>query len=1080
VSELSDLAKGREEGETVALSSWREGEEQGEEQNMAVTPAEAPRENHMPAGHDTKGGETMGGQTKTSTSPNEIKKAVKKAVEPAGTCLDIGAIRERLALSKGREYWRSLEEVASTPEFQAFVEKEFPPSALERTGSVSRRTFLRLMGASLALAGLTACIQRPRELEPLVPYVKKPEEIIPGEPLYFASTLTLGGYAMGVLVESNMGRPTKVDGNPDHPASLGATDPIMQASILTLYDPDRSQTVLHRGEPNLWEDFLLTVEAALADFGDGAGLRILTETITSPSLATQLERLLEKYPGARWHQYEAVNDDNAVAGAELAFGEAVDAVYNFEEADVILSLDDDFLGRGPGKLRYTRDFTDRRRVALDETVNMNRLYAVESSPGLTGTMAEHHYSLRPGQIEGVARVLAQELGLPAGTGADLPEAVTAWLGPLAQDLRANAGRSLVTAGAEQPPIVHALAHAMNNVLGNVGTTVSYIGPVAANPVNQTESLRELTRAMQAGDVEALFILGGNPAFTAPADIDFAGQLAKVAFKVHLGLYLDETAVLCDWHIPMTHELESWGDARAFDGTLSMIQPLIAPLYGGHTVYEVLAALLGDISSSNYDLVRGYWQEQVAADDFESFWRKAVHDGVVEGSGFPPRAVSLRAEVLSESPSTTPGGGLDIVFRPDPYIWDSRFANNAWLQELPRPLTKLTWDNAALISPATAERLGLDIGDVVELRYEGRAALAPIFILPGHPPDTVTAPFGFGRTQTGRVGMGVGFNAYALRTSAAPWFGSGLDIVKVGGRYPLATTQDHHAIHTIKEIGEESAERHLVRQGTVGEYRENPDFVHELEHRPEGSLYPGYLYTSYAWGMTIDLSTCTGCHACVVACQAENNIPTVGKDEVLRGREMHWIRVDRYYQGDIDHPDAVHQPVTCMHCENAPCEVVCPVGATVHSTEGLNDMVYNRCVGTRYCSNNCPYKVRRFNFFFYARLEEEALKLLLNPEVSVRSRGVMEKCTYCVQRINSARIEAELEDRRIRDGEVTPACAAACPGRAIVFGDINDPDSLVARLKSSPLNYGLLMELNTLPRTSYLARLNNPNPELEGA
>jgi molybdopterin-containing oxidoreductase family iron-sulfur binding subunit len=821
---------------------------------------------------------------------------------------------------------------------------------------------------------------------------------------------------------------------------------------------------------------LLTLENTLTSLEPGTNLRILTETVTSPSLAAQLNAVLERFPDAQWHQYEPINGDNLRAGTELAFGEPVNTLYRFDQADVILSLDADFLGSGPGKLRYTRDFSDRRRVAGAQEVRMNRLYALESSPGLTGTMADHHYSLRPSQIEGFARALLQELGVaaPAGATGDLPEAVRNWLVPLARDLQASAGRSLIIAGAEQPAIVHALAHVMNNALGNVGTTVVYTDPVEAASVNQTESLRALTQAMQAGEVGALLILGGNPAYTAPADIDFAGQLANVGFTAHLGLYQDETAILCDWHIPMAHELESWGDARAFDGTVSIIQPLIAPLYGGHSAHEVLAAALGDVTSSNYDLVRGYWQEAATA-DAEGFWRRAVHSGVIADSQLAPRPVSLRANVLSESPSVTAGGGLEVVFRPDPHLWDGRYANNAWLQELPKPLTKLVWDNAALLSPATAEGLGLSTGDVAELRYLGRAISAPVFILPGHAPDTVTLHLGYGRTQTGRVGMNNGFNAYALRTSEAPWSGSGLEVVPTGGRYRLVTTQEHNAITG----GAQQHGRHLIRHGTIREFEENPDFVQAMGHIPEGSLYPGYSYTEYAWAMAIDLGTCTGCNACVIACQSENNIPTVGKDEVARGREMHWIRVDRYFEGDLEHPHVYHQPLTCMQCENAPCEVVCPVGATVHSSEGLNDMVYNRCVGTRYCSNNCPYKVRRFNFFHYARLEDDALQLLQNPDVTVRSRGVMEKCTYCVQHISRARIDAEIQNRRVQDGEVTPACAAACPGRAITFGDINDPNSRVFQVKSSMLNYGLLTELNTHPRTSYLARLDNPNPELEG-
>jgi MoCo/4Fe-4S cofactor protein with predicted Tat translocation signal len=995
--------------------------------------------------------------------------------------LDIAAIRKRLQGRKGRDYWRSLEELADTPEFKNFVEKEFPASAFEESGKVSRRNFLRLMGASLAMAGLTACIERPRPVDALVPYVRQPEAVIPGRSIYFASTLTLNGYARGVLVESYTGRPIKIEGNPEHPASLGATDAFMQADVLGLYDPDRSQVVKHQGEDDLWERFYTDLAAAGQDFEQGTRVRFLTETITSPSLAAQLGELLERFPNGQWHVYDPVGFDNVRAGAELAFGEPVNTVYNFAEADVILSLDADFLGKGPAQLRYTRDFTDRRRVAVqevaDEDLTMSRLYVVESTLTITGTSADHHYTVRPSQIDGFARALARELGVEAGEGAELPEALSEWIGPLASDLQEHAGRSIVIAGSEQPPHIHALAHAMNDALGNVGATVIYTDPVEANPANGFESLRALAEDIRAGNVDALIILGGNPAYTAPVDLEFGDALVQVPLSVHLGLYEDETAVLSTWHVPMTHELEAWGDARAFDGTISIMQPLIAPLYGGRSPHEILAILAGDAESSNFDLVQGYWLERLD----EAAWRRAVHDGFIEGTALEPREVSLQA---LEVPAAAPAGGFEVVFRPDPSIWDGRYANNPWLQELPKPLTKLVWDNAALIGPATAEALGVTTGDVLALGDGERAIEAAAFVLPGQPADTITLHLGYGRTQTGRIGMDTGFNAYALRTSDAPWFASGLEVSPTGGRYLLVTTQDHNRIRVgrtpeeMRESGEKADDRHLVRHGTLAQYIDHPEFVYELGHTPAGSIYPGFVYTGYAWGMTVDLNTCTGCNACVLACQSENNIPTVGKDEVRRGREMHWIRIDRYFSGDMDHPHVYHQPMLCQHCENAPCEPVCPVAATVHSSEGLNDMAYNRCVGTRYCQNNCPYKVRRFNFFHYSRLEENVLDLVRNPNVTVRSRGVMEKCTFCVQRINRARIDAENEERRIRDGEIVPACAAACPARAIVFGDINDSGSEVLGLKRTQLNYALLEDLNTWPRLTYLARLGNPNAELD--
>jgi molybdopterin-containing oxidoreductase family iron-sulfur binding subunit len=545
----------------------------------------------------------------------------------------------------------------------------------------------------------------------------------------------------------------------------------------------------------------------------------------------------------------------------------------------------------------------------------------------------------------------------------------------------------------------------------------------------------------------------------------------VKFRVHLGLYDDETARLCDWHIPEAHYLEAWSDARAYDGTATIIQPLIAPLYGGKSAHELLAEILGQPGRTGYEIVRDHWKSQYRGRDFESFWRTALHEGMVAGTALPLKSVSLKKGIGETGKrGNGEGGGLEIVFRPDPTIWDGRFANNGWLQELPKPLTKLTWDNAALVSPATAERLGLSTGDVVDLQHGGRTVRAPVWILPGQAADSVTVHFGYGRTRAGRVGSGIGFNAYSIRTAAAPWFAWGLSIRKTGERYPLATTQEHHSMEG----------RHLVRAGTLAQYQEHPEFARKMgeEPTPEDSLYPKVAYDGYAWGMAIDLSACTGCNACVVACQAENNSPVVGKDQVARGREMHWIRIDRYYQGGLDDPDVYHQPVMCQHCENAPCEPVCPVGATVHSSEGLNDMVYNRCVGTRYCSNNCPYKVRRFNFLQFQDFETPSLKLMRNPNVTVRSRGVMEKCTYCVQRINAAKIEAEKENRSIRDGEIQTACQQACPTQAIVFGNINDTSSRVAKLKAEHSSYGLLAGLNTHPRTNYLAKVTNPNPEIE--
>ena len=989
--------------------------------------------------------------------------------------VDLSAIRNRLGAPSAREYWRSLEELAETEDFQKYLHREFPEQASEWNDPAGRRKFIKLMAASLALAGIGGCTRQPAET--IVPYVRAPEQFVPGKPLYYATALTLGGIATGVLVESHLGRPTKIEGNELHPASLGATDPFAQASILSLYDPDRSQVISEAGRISTWGAFLAAATRALQDqkAKAGRGLRILTGAVTSPTLSAQLQSLLKLYPQARWHQYEPASRDNAKAGSLLAFGQIVETQYRVDRANVILSLESDFLSSGPGCLRYAREFSSRRRLE-DHQRGMNRLYVVESTPTNTGSIADHRLPLPAAEIETLARALAGRIGVPGVAGpSSLPRGgVESWIGSVARDLLKNRSDCLVIPGEQQTPGVHGLAHAMNHALGNVGHTVFYTDSVEANPVDQTESLRQLAADMAAGNVEMLVILGGNPVYDAPADFDFARRMDRVPLRIHLGLYEDETSNLCHWHLPEAHALESWSDARAFDGTVSIQQPLIAPLYGGKSAQELLAALSGQPGRSGYDIVREYWKSQEPGPGFESFWRRSVHDGVMEGTAFRPRNVSLRPDFAAQvaAPAAREGQGLEVVFRTDSTIYDGRFANNGWLQELPKSLTRLTWDNAAMLSPATAQRLGLASEDVVELRLEGRSVRAPVWVLPGQADNTVTVHLGYGRTRSGRVGTGVGFSAYAIRTSTAPWSCHGLEIIKTGDRHRLACTQSHHSMEG----------RNLVRTSTLDEYTREPDIIQKMSASPTPSLslYPGFQYTGYAWGIVIDLNACVGCNSCVVACQAENNVPIVGKEQVSRGREMHWLRIDRYYRGDLDNPETFHQPVLCMHCENAPCEIVCPVAATAHSDEGLNDMVYNRCVGTRYCSNNCPYKVRRFNFLQFNDETTPVLKLMRNPDVTVRSRGVMEKCTYCVQRINEARITAEKDMRSVRDGEIVTACQAACPTQAIVFGNLNDPASRVARLKASPRNYGLLTELNTRPRTTYLARLRNPNPELEAS
>ncbi len=1052
---------------------------------------------------------------------------------------------------EGKKYWRSLEELADSPEFHEFVQREYPQHAEEWDDPMERRSFLKLMGASLAFAGLSGCVYQPPEK--IVPYVRQPEEAIPGKALFFATAATMGGIATPLLARSNEGRPTKVEGNPDHPNSRSsdasdrgssATDLFAQASILNLYDPDRSQTVTYREEIRTWTTFVGEIRTALDEqrSNQGAGLRFLTETVTSPTLGAQLKAILTEFPQAKWHQYEPANRDNIRAGAIMAFGEPVNTVYDFSKAKRILSLDADFLSAFPGTLRYAREFAAGRRVSKGKH-EMSRLYVVETTPTTTGASADHRWTIRPSEMEGFARFVALKLGVnpgatsPAGPtlGASPSWAIggSNWIEALARDIQQHKGASIVIPGNEAPPAIHAFAHAMNGALGNVGNTVTYTEPLEANSVDQRESLRDLVQDIDAGRVEMLVMLGGNPAYNTPTDLKLdQNRLFKTKLRIHLSSHKDETSELCHWHVPEAHYLESWSDTRSFDGTVTIVQPLIEPLYGSKTAHEVLAVFSEQYDRKGYDIVRDYWigaerqeaggrrQEaensgqtavgsgQGAAGrraavvptdsqsaDFETWWRKALHDGFVLNSALPLKTVSVKTEGLTNTDKMSAEvQGFEIVFRTDPTMFDGRFANNGWLQELAKPLTKVTWDNAALVSPNTAKSLGLvnTIGwkggeilvDNISIEHRGQRLTCPTWIMPGQPDNVITIHLGYGRNRAGRVGNNRGFSAYQIRTSDSPWVASGVKIDKAAGQFQLAVTQLHFNMEG----------RDILRTGTLEDYLKGDhqsdssdpkapkDQSHAETHvpAPDETMYGDeHKYEGYAWGMAIDASSCVGCNACIVACQSENNIPIVGKEQVIRSREMHWLRVDTYFEGhDASNPKGTYfMPVPCMHCENAPCEPVCPVHATVHSAEGINDMVYNRCVGTRYCSNNCPYKVRHFNFLLYQDWETPTYQLMRNPEVTVRSRGVMEKCTYCIQRIQEAKIDAELEDRPVRDGEIVTACQAVCPTEAIVFGNINDPDSRVSKMKAERRNYSLLADLNTRPRTTYFGALRNPNPEI---
>ena len=1040
---------------------------------------------------------------------------------------NLETLRARLDGTRGQQYWRSLEALSDTPEFKDFLHREFPQNASEWLDPVGRRGFLKLMSASLALAGVSACTRQPNE--EIVPYVRQPEEIVPGKPLFYATAMPFAGSGTGLLVESHEGRPTKIEGNPDHPSSKGATDLFAQASILGLYDPDRSTTITNLGEIQPFGSFVAAMRSVLAaqQSKKGAGFRILTETVASPTMAAQIDDILTRLPAAKWVQYEPFFAHNTREGGRLAFNEYVAPQYAVEKADVILSLDADFMCVGAAGLKNARAFASRRRA--ESTGPRNRFYVIESTPTNSGSRADHRLPIKASDIENVARAVASRLNVPGVAAASVTgDAATKFVDSVVADLQGARGKSLVIAGDQQPASVHAVVHAINAALGNVGQTVSYTQTPEARPSNQLASLKELVGEMNAGSVDFLLIIGGNPVYNAPSDLKFGDALGKVRLRAHVGQYEDETAEKCQWHVPEAHYLEMWSDVRSDDGTVTIVQPLITPLYGGKSPHEILAAFAESGGERNgYDIVREYWAKQsglstaapaaaapaaapaparaatpapapaaatapaagaaqgaaapaapvpVAAapkpvlSPFDLAWRRWLHDGTVPNTAFSTKQVTLQGSI---PPASTPAGeGLQVVFRPDPSVFDGRYSNNGWLQELPKSLTKLTWDNAALIAPATAKRLLLISGDVVELKQGGQTVRTPVWIAPGQAADTLTLHLGYGRTRAGKIGTGIGFAVNALRTTTAPDVVSGVQLTKTGQTYSLANTQDHGTLEG----------RNLIRVATVAQYNADPSFAAKMQEEVPKTLtmLPPRSYEGYAWGMSIDQNVCTGCNSCVVACQAENNVPVVGKSQVSNGREMHWLRVDRYYTGDMDNPDTYHQPMPCQQCESAPCEVVCPVSATVHSDEGLNDMVYNRCVGTRYCSNNCPFKVRRFNFLLYGDFDTPSFKMQRNPDVTVRSRGVMEKCTYCVQRISQARIAAKLDDREIRDGEVVTACQSACPTEAIVFGNLNDPNSRAAKLRANTLNYRLLEELNVRPRTSYMAVVRNPNTTLEPA
>jgi MoCo/4Fe-4S cofactor protein with predicted Tat translocation signal len=1013
------------------------------------------------------------------------------------------------SLNDKNQYWRSLEQLEESPELEKYLD-EFPSQVDRLENPFDRRRFIQLMGASLAFAGVGLSGCKRWEREDIAPMASRPEGYIPGVPMQFATAMELGGAAIGVLAQSFDGRPTKIEGNPSHPFTGAASTPFAQASVLDLYDPDRSGQVRNNKLPAVWQDLVDQIKQKTTELGSGRGLMVLSEATDSPTLHRLRAALQRRYPEAAWHEWEPLSYDNVREGVRLAFGRPGRTINHIERARTVVALDDDLFLFSPGALANGRAFAQARRPGGD----MVRLWAVESSFTTTGTVADHRLPLRSELVLPLLMAIDARLNNgPAPEAAFLAEPkIATYLDVLVEELQQNRGSSLITVGFRQPAEVHALAAKVNNDLGAIGRTVDYVqDPNPARPTH-VEAITEAVTRMQAGAVDTLVILGGNPVYSAPADLDFAGALAKVGTSIHLSGQFDETSARCTWHVPRLHYLETWSDARAYDGTVSVIQPLIDPLFGGVSPAELVALFVGLDTKNAQQLVRDTF-DQVAGGLGSKGWQKALHDGFVVNSqlmpiGGRPNAPQIQLTERQRGATRLSAADVEVVFTPSSHAYDGRFANNSWLQETPDFMTKLVWDNAALIGPATARDLGVAQGDMLRLTVDGRSLDVPAYVMPGQAPYSIAVALGHGRTHAGTIGghdaegiAPVGFDTYKLRGVAAPYIAAG-SLAKAGRKHQLVTTQDHWQMDKVGRDGIAKRLKYLVQQVTIGDYEKAtagghhgkgnhrylpslPSFLHRddaVGHPPLESLWKEWEYDGYKWGMATDLSNCIGCNACMVACQAENNVPVVGKEQVAVSREMHWIRMDRYFKGDPDDPQMVHQPVLCQQCENAPCESVCPVGATLHSDEGLNDMVYNRCVGTRYCLNNCPYRVRRFNFLEYTdfdvnRARNKVRQLVFNPEVTVRSRGVMEKCTWCVQRIQAKKIEAKNERRHLRDGEIIPACAQACPTDTIVFGDLNNPKSRVRELHDSPRAYAMLGDLNTKPRNAFLARIRNPNPAL---
>lgn len=990
-------------------------------------------------------------------------------------------------------YWKSLNQIAQNDTYKNYADREFQEGASELTDGLSRKSFLQVMGASIALAGLASC-RRP--VEKILPYHQQPEQSVIGNPLYYATAMPFGGYLTGIIAESKEGRPTKLEGNPDHDASSGKSNIFHQSAILGLYDPDRARKIRHNGEDATWEAFLAFCSSQNSD--KTRRIAVLSEGNSSQTMARL--RRESGLSNLRWVTYEPFGDENQLAGNAIALGRRLRTDAHFDKAKVIVSIDSDFLNLSTNNVEYVRRFTDRRRNVEGNTSDISRLYSVESTFSVTGSNSDHRLRLKPSDIQAFAYALAAQVGAVAGYTNYMSS--NEFLINLAADLVAHKGNSLVVAGDGMPEQVHAAVAAINSALSNTGTTVSYKEATHTGDGDQTQALTQLVADLNSGGIDTLVLLGTNPVFNAPADLDVANAVKKAATVIQVSDYVDETTRNgVDWHVPRTHFLEAWGDGASPSGQSSIVQPLIQPLFGAKSEIEVMNAVFNGLDTSAHDLVRATWLELLG----ENGWITALNDGVIPNTANPDAAVSLSAgltDALSAAMQVviSTNSDLEVSFKPDNHVFDGRFANNSWLQEFPDPITKITWDNVALVSPQTAISLGIDDiyngknnenhTTLISVAVNGASVTIPAWILPGHADNSITVLCGYG-SSLGKVSSGVGTNVYPIRSTTG-MYAAKASVTVNQGDYMIACTQDHHSMEG----------RPLFRQATVEEFESNPDFAQKMVYVPGKkeddpfaiTLFNAQTYPEYEpqWGMSIDLNSCIGCGVCTIACQAENNIPVIGKKEVSRSREMQWIRVDRYFVGDdVNNPQIVHQPIPCMHCELAPCEQVCPVAATTHSDDGLNQMTYNRCIGTRYCANNCPYKVRRFNFFNYPKiyLEEnnvddpEILHMAMNPDVTIRFRGVMEKCTYCVQRINRKKIETKIETGhsvKPADGSVVTACQQACPANAISFGDLTDANSKVSKTKSSTRNYVLLEELNIRPRTSYLARITNPNGQTVNA